>query len=121
MAITVELEDHRHEPEFFGSETQKTNFTHIYLPYLSDSGATVTCIGSDAATAFNNHPQKLNCSGYIWTANNSECYRTNRHEDQVSWTDEPNRVLHHLYLKQDVYLGTDYWMNFGVVDKITDD
>jgi len=40
---------------------------HSYIALL-DSGATVSCIGGDAAKTFNDHPQRRNCSGYISTA-----------------------------------------------------
>jgi len=64
---------------------------HSYIALL-DSGATVSCIGGDAAKSFNDHPQRRNCSGYIRTANSSECSVTGRLIVNIRYQGRANAV-----------------------------
>lgn len=89
---------------------------------LLDSGAIISCIGSQAAKDLIKHPKLHKCSGRIRTANNSECSVVGKLIIDITYRNRKAPVEFFIIpdLKQDIYLGIGFWKDFGLLDKITD-
>jgi len=81
---------------------------------LLDSGASISCIGGTAAKVLGQHHKMRKCSGKIRTANNDECSVVGRLECEITYREITKPVQFFVIpdLKQDVYLGIDFWRDF---------
>jgi len=94
---------------------------HHYVALL-DSGASISCIGGTAAKVLGQHPKMSKCSGKIRTANNDERSVVGRLECEITYREiiKPVQFFVIPDLKQDVYLGKNFWRDFGLLSKILD-
>ncbi|KAH8249858.1 hypothetical protein KR032_001842, partial [Drosophila birchii] len=88
---------------------------------LLDSGATISCIGGSAAQNFLKHKNIQKCSGLIRATNGTETKVVSKYTTSVKYEDKIDdlELFIILDLKQDVYLGIDFWQKFGLLNKIT--
>jgi len=87
---------------------------------LLDSGATVSCLGGAAAKTLAHHQKTRKCLGKIRTASNESCSVIAKLLIPIRFQDKVKEIEFFLIpeLKQDVYLGVDFWQNFGLLAKL---
>lgn len=92
---------------------------HSFVALL-DSGATISCLGGKAAAQLKSHPNVQKSSGRIKTANNSECVVIGRLVCDITYRGITKPVEFYIIptLKQDAYLGIDFWRDFGLLNQI---
>ncbi|KAL7729268.1 hypothetical protein ACLKA6_009720 [Drosophila palustris] len=83
-------------------------------------GATISCVGNEAASQLQAHPKAQKCSGRIRTANHTECAVVGRLIADITYRGITKPVDFYIIpsLKQDVYLGIDFWQDFGLLKQI---
>ncbi|KAH8235353.1 hypothetical protein KR032_011221, partial [Drosophila birchii] len=88
---------------------------------LLDSGATISCIGGSAAQNFLKHKNVKKCSGVIRAANGTESKVVSKLTTSIKYGDKIDDLELFIIpdLRQDIYLGIDFWQKFGLINKIT--
>jgi len=87
---------------------------------LLDSGATISCLGNEAAKVLQQHAKTRKCSGHIRTASNEPCTVVAKLVVPIRFRSVTKEVEFFIIpsLKENVYLGIGFWKDFGLLNNL---
>lgn len=94
-------------------------FDHTYKALL-DSGATKECVGNQAAEYVIQNQLLKKCKGVVTTADGSSNLVVGKFCWDLPYSNIVRKFEFYVTptLKQDVYLGSDFWQTFGLFDSL---
>lgn len=87
---------------------------------LLDSGATISCVGFEAAKFVLNERKFKKCRGNVNTANGSPNEVVGKFTTELTYRNISTEIEFFIVpsLRQDIYLGTNFWKKFGLFDAV---